>query len=103
MPCLGGAGRHLSGQHVFGADLAAVVEFGKLLCREHLFQLGRRLAGLRGVRLVGDDGKPLAVGRGQLAYRVQREREGLDRADDDLLALRQRIGELLALGSRLRS
>ena len=67
-------------------DLAAVLQLGHFLGRKHLLELGRRLAGLRAVRLVGDDRKALALRRRQFAHRRQREGEGLDRADDDLLA-----------------
>ena len=43
------------------------------------------------VRLVGDDREALALRRGQFLHRLQREGEGLDGADDDLLAARQRL------------
>ena len=51
------------------------------------------------MRLVGDDGEPLALRRRQFAHRLQRKGKGLDGADDDLLARRQRLGELAALAA----
>ena len=54
--------------------------------------LGRRLARLRGVRLVDDHRVPP---RGQLADLVEHERELLQRRDDDpRLLARERLGEL---------
>ena len=42
-----GARRHLRGENVFRADLAAVLQLRDFLGRQHLLQLRRRLAGLR--------------------------------------------------------
>ena len=59
---------------------------------QHRLQLGGRLAGLRAMRLVGDHREALALRRGQLAHRFEREGERLDRADDDLLAAGSAVG-----------
>ena len=61
MPVVVGPRRHLRGQDVLGADLAAVVQLRQLLGRQHRLQLGGRLAGLRAVGLVGDHGEALAL------------------------------------------
>ena len=92
---------HLRGQHGLGVDTAPVQHFGPFLRAQHLLELRRRLPGLRAVRLVGDHCEALALRRGQLAHGLQREGEGLDGADDDLLAGLQRLAQLLALGSAL--
>jgi len=44
------------------------------------------------MRLVGDHREMLALAHRQIAHGVQGEGEGLDGADDDLLARRQRLG-----------
>ena len=49
------------------------------------------------MRLIRDHREALALHRGELADLLQREGEGLDGADDDLLARAQRLGQLLAL------
>ena len=51
--------------------------------------------------LIGDHGEALALGSCQLLNLLQGEREGLDGADDDLLAVLQRLGELSALAALL--
>jgi hypothetical protein len=89
---LTGLGGHLHGQQGFGVDFPAVLEFGQFFGREHLFQLGGGFTGLRAVGLVGDDGKALAFGGGQLLYGFQGKGEGLDGADDDLLAILECLG-----------
>ncbi|MNS11095.1 hypothetical protein D3C72_426270 [compost metagenome] len=91
------AARHLRGQDVLVRHLAAVAQGGDLLGGQDFLQLGRGLAGLTGVGLVGDDGEGLALGRRQFADLLQRIGEGLDSADDDLLSGRQRLGQLAAL------
>lgn len=53
------------------------------------------------MRLISDDRKPLALRRGEIADGLKREGKGLDSADDDLLALSQRLGKLPALGTAL--
>ena len=75
------------------------LEFRQLLGDQHRLQLGRRLAGLRAVRLVGDHGEALALRGRQLAHRLQGEGEGLDGADHDLLVAGQRLGQLAALAA----
>ena len=72
---------------------------GQFVRRQHRLELRRRLAGLRRMRFVGDDREPLALRRGLFVDRFEREGERLDRANDDLLALRQRGGELTALAA----
>ena len=49
--------------------------------------------------LVGDDSEPLALRGGQLTHGVEREREGLDGADDDLLVAGEGLGQLTALAA----
>jgi hypothetical protein len=65
----------------------------KLLGGQHLLQLGRRLAGLGAVRLVGDHREALALGGASFHDRLQGEGEGLDGADHDLLAAGQGLGQ----------
>ena len=93
-----GACGHLRGQDVLGADFAAVAQFLQFLGRQHRLELAGGLAGLRAVRLVGNDGKTLALRSRQLAHGFQGEREGLDGADDDLLAAVECFGQRRALG-----
>ena len=83
-------------KHVFGADLAAVRQVGDLFRRKHLLEFCCSLASLRGMRLIGDDGKRLAFGGRQLADLFEREGKCLDGADDDLLARCQRLRKLSA-------
>src|SRR6266404_4180002 len=97
-----GAGRHLGRQQVFGADLATILQLGKLLGGQHLLELRGGLAGLRGMCLVRDHREPLALGRRELAYLFEREGEGLNGADNDLFARRERLGELSALARTFR-
>ena len=92
---------HLRGEQRLGVHLAAVLQCRPFLGRQQLLQLGRRLAGLRAVRLVGNHREALALGRRQFLYRLQGEREGLDGADDDFLAVLQCLGKLLALAAVL--
>ena len=94
---LPGARGHVGGQDVLVAHLAAIGQRLLLFAAEHLLELGRRLARLAGMRLVGNHGKALALRGRQLAHRRQRERKGLDGADHDLLVARQRLRQLLAL------
>ena len=86
MPPSSARAGHLRRQDVFGADFAAVAQFLHFLGGQHGLQLGRRLAGLRAVRLVGDHREALALGGGQLAHGFEGKGKCLDRADDDLLA-----------------
>ena len=65
--------------------------------RKHLLEFCRSLSSLRGMRLIGDDGKRLTFGGRQLTDLFERERKRLDGADDDLLALCQRLRQLSAL------
>ena len=53
------------------------------------------------MRLVGDHREPLALRRRQLAHGLEREGEGLDGADHDLLAAGQRLRQLAALAAAL--
>ena len=82
-----GTGSHLRGQNVFVADFPAVGQLVQLLGAQQLLQLGRRFAGLAGMGFVGNHGKALALGGRQLLHLGQGEGEGLDGADDDLLAV----------------
>ena len=68
---------------------------------QHGLQLGRRLAGLGTVRLVGDHREAFALGGGQFAHGFEGEGEGLDRADDDLLVAGERLGQFAALAAVL--
>jgi hypothetical protein len=72
-------------------------QIGELLGTQHRLQLGRRLARLRAVGLVCNHGKALALGGRQIADGVDRERKGLDGADDDFLVAGEGFGELAAL------
>ena len=54
------------------------------------------------MRLVGDDGKPLAFGGREFADFFERERKCLDRANDDLLARCERLRKLPAFARALR-
>ena len=98
---LGGAAGHVGGEQVFDADLAAVVEFGGLGGGQDGFQLCCGLSGLGGMGLVGDHGEALASAGRQFAHGFQGEGEGLDGADHDLFARRQRVGEFAAFAGAL--
>ncbi len=80
-------------------DFATILELLPLLGAKHLLQLRRRLARLRTVRLIGDHGESFALGRRQLSDLFQRERKGLDGADDDLLVPGERLGKFAALAA----
>jgi hypothetical protein len=97
MPPAVGAGRHLGRQQVLGVDLPAVRQLGQFRRRQHRLELGRRLAGLGAVGLVGDHREALALGGGQLLGDLHQRREGLDGADHDLLAAVQGLGQFPAL------
>jgi hypothetical protein len=53
------------------------------------------------MRLVGEHGEALALGRRQRAHRLEREGGGLDGTDDDLLAGGECLGELPTLAAAL--
>ncbi|EXI77156.1 MAG: hypothetical protein AW10_03972 [Candidatus Accumulibacter appositus] len=80
-----GAHCHLGRENVFGADLATVFQLRQFLLAQHGLELCRRLSGLRAMSFVGDHREALAFGGGQFAHGLDREGEGLDRADDNLL------------------
>ena len=77
--------------------------FPQPLAAEHLLEVGRRLAALRAVGLVDDDGAApggeraraaLAALLGQLQQLARDERELLQRRDDDRHGVLERLGEL---------
>ena len=92
------AGGHLLQQQVLGGDLDA---FLGLLGRERGAELSGRGAAHRRVGLVHDHGEAAVLEAGLAANLLQQEREGLQRDDDDRLAVGQRLGELPGLRSVL--
>ena len=94
-----GAFGHFGGQIGFDVELAAVVDVRQFVRGEDLLQLVGGGAGLRGVRLVGDDGEVPALQSLGFGDGLQREREGLDGDDDDRCPGHQRGGEFGGLGA----
>ena len=98
---LPGASTHLGRQQGFDVELAAIGQIGYLRSGENLFELVGRGAGLGAVGLIGDHREALAAGGGELLHLLDQGREGLDRADHDLLVAGEGSGQLLALDALL--
>ena len=98
---LPGPGAHLGRQQGFDINLAAIGQIGHLSSGEHLLELVGCGAGLGAVGLIGDHREALAAGGGELLHLLDQGREGLDRANHDLLVTREGRRQLLALDSLL--
>ncbi len=72
---------------------------GGVLGQQHLFQLPGGGAGLRRVRLVGDDRIAALLEADAVLDRLEHKGEGLDGDDDDRLRVLQRLRQLLRLGA----
>ena len=70
-----------------------------LLRRQHFLELAGGRSRLRRVRLVGDDRVAALLEAAAVFDGLEHEGEGLDRHDDDRLAVLQRVRELLGLGA----